>query len=67
MWVCSKHVKKALRVLDTPHIQKAPNGIKCSLCDDQAIANFYYTHKPSQLKKKRWLYDPRGIVQKQTS
>jgi hypothetical protein len=52
MWVCSNHIKKALGILETPHIQKAPTGIKCSMCDEQAVVNFYYAHKPFQLKKR---------------
>lgn len=51
MWVCNKHVKEAVKLLEVPHVQKAPNGLQCLFCDAEAVLNLYYAHKPSKLKK----------------
>jgi hypothetical protein len=67
MWVCHKHIKEALTVFEIPHIHKARYEVKCSLCNNRAIANLYYAHKPSQLKNKRRLYFQVKTEQKQTS
>lgn len=53
MWACNRHIKKALTLLEIPHISKAPYHIKCSLCDNSAIANLYYAHRPFQYKKSQ--------------
>jgi hypothetical protein len=54
MWACNNHIKEALELLETPHVRKAPYGIKCSLCANLAVANLYYTHSPLQLKQKTY-------------
>lgn len=55
MWACNRHMKEILTFLDTPHISKASYQIKCSLCDNHALAKIYYTHKPLQFKKNKKL------------
>ncbi|PFP24288.1 hypothetical protein COJ96_23265 [Bacillus sp. AFS073361] len=55
MWACEKHMKEILTFLETPHISKASYKIKCSLCDNHALAKIYYTHKPLHLKKNKKL------------
>jgi hypothetical protein len=55
MWACSRHMKEILTFLETPHISKASYQIKCSLCDNRALAKVYYTHQPLQLKKNKKL------------
>lgn len=50
MWTCTKHVKKAIRLLDVPHIRKAPEGVTCSFCNHKATLNVYYAHMPCKFK-----------------
>jgi hypothetical protein len=64
MWACSKHIKEALTLLETPHISISPYRIKCSLCDNRAIAKVYYAHKPFQLKKNQKLNSLSGAPHK---
>lgn len=56
MWVCNSHMKEALTLLEAPHISKTPYQIKCSLCDDRAVAKIYYAHEPLSYKRKQALY-----------
>lgn len=56
MWVCNSHIKEALTLLEAPHISKTPYQIKCSLCNDRAVAKIYYTHQPLGYRSKQPLY-----------
>jgi hypothetical protein len=56
MWACNRHMKEILNFLEAPHISKASYQIKCSLCDNRALAKIYYTHKPLHLKKNEKLH-----------
>lgn len=51
MWACSRHMKEVLTFLETPHISKASYQIKCSLCENPAVAQVYYAHKPLKYTK----------------
>ncbi|MBO9130394.1 hypothetical protein [Bacillus sp. 165] len=52
MWVCDKHMKDGLKVLELPHIRKAPTGVTCSFCNEAAAVRMYFAHKPAPRKKK---------------
>lgn len=52
MWVCTSHMKDVVALLETPHIKKARYQIKCSLCENQAFAKVYYTHRSFKYTKK---------------
>lgn len=53
MWVCKRHITVGLERLTAPHIQRAPAGMTCSFCEQEAELNMYYAHKPLKLKSKR--------------
>lgn len=53
MWICSTHMKESLPLLDTPHVSKATYQIKCSLCDNFAIAKIYYSHQTYYFSKNQ--------------
>ncbi|WP_155925787.1 MULTISPECIES: hypothetical protein [Bacillus] len=53
MWVCNSHMKEIIALMDTPHISKASYQIKCSACDNRAIAKVYFAHKPFRLQKNQ--------------
>ncbi len=53
MWVCKTHVKEALPLLETPHVSKAVYQIRCSLCENLAVAKVYYTHQTCHFSKKQ--------------
>ncbi|WP_141432636.1 hypothetical protein [Bacillus sp. 03113] len=55
MWVCKMHVKQAMENLKAPHFYKVPEGYNatCHLCENIAIANMYYSHKPLQYSSKK--------------
>jgi hypothetical protein len=38
-------MKEALPLLDAPHASKASYQIKCSLCENFAIAKIYYNYQ----------------------
>jgi hypothetical protein len=44
MLVCKDHVLKGIKLLDVPHIQKAPSEMTCSFCAKNAILKLYYAH-----------------------
>jgi hypothetical protein len=54
MWVCKTHVKEALGKLNAPHFYTVPKGtaMKCTLCNNSAVANMFYTHRPLSYKDK---------------
>lgn len=53
MWVCKNHITAGLKRLTAPHIQRAPEGITCSFCEQNAELNLFYAHEPSKLKSER--------------
>lgn len=53
MWMCTKHIKEKLSLLETPHVTKASYQIKCSLCDNLASAKIHYTYLTYQFTKKQ--------------
>ncbi len=53
MWLCKHHFKKAIKVLDVPHICKAPDGTKCLLCNRNASLEIYYSHNTSKFKIRK--------------
>ncbi|CRK82983.1 hypothetical protein BN000_02938 [Neobacillus massiliamazoniensis] len=53
MWVCTKHMKETLALLETPHVSKASYQIKCSLCSNLAIAKVYYSHQTNYFSKEQ--------------
>lgn len=53
MWVCTKHMKETLPLLETPHVTKASYQIKCSLCDNLASAKIHYTYLTYHFTKKQ--------------
>ncbi|WP_221567049.1 hypothetical protein [Alkalihalobacillus sp. TS-13] len=55
MWVCKHHFKKAITLLDVPHIRKAPAGAKCLLCHRNASLKLYYTHTTCKFKLRKQL------------
>lgn len=52
MWVCNTHMKQALPALDAPHVSKAWYQIKCSLCENFAIAKVYYNYQTYHFSKQ---------------
>lgn len=51
MWVCNTHIKQVLPLLDAPHASKASYQIKCSLCENFAIAKVYYNYQTYHFSK----------------
>ncbi|WP_181832986.1 hypothetical protein [Bacillus taeanensis] len=49
MLVCNDHVLKGIKLLDVPHIHKAPTGVTCSFCTKNAVLKLYYAHTPFSL------------------
>jgi hypothetical protein len=65
MWVCTKHMKETLALLEIPHVSKASYQIKCSLCNDLAIAKIYYSHQTNYFPKEQCKdYSKRETFQK---
>jgi hypothetical protein len=56
MWVCTTHMKETLPLLETPHISKASYQIKCSLCDNLAIAKIFYSYHTYYFSKNQSIY-----------
>jgi len=52
MWVCNTHMKQALPFLESPHVSKASYQIKCSLCENFAIAKVYYSYQTYHFSKQ---------------
>jgi hypothetical protein len=52
MWVCNTHIKQTLQFLDAPHVSKASYQIKCSLCENFAIAKVYYSYQTYHFSKQ---------------
>ncbi|QIZ07765.1 hypothetical protein HFZ78_14385 [Priestia megaterium] len=52
MWVCKTHMKEVLPLLDAPHASKASYQIKCSLCENFAIAKVYYNYQTYHFSKQ---------------
>lgn len=49
MLTCREHVKEAIRIMDVPHIRKAPAGVKCSFCNQKAL-HVSYINRPCKFK-----------------
>ncbi len=61
MWVCKNHITYALKLLDTPHVEKVSMEITCSFCRKKADVKMYYDHKPM---KKRVQYTLKKTIKK---
>ncbi|WP_408007934.1 hypothetical protein ACJROX_25065 [Pseudalkalibacillus sp. A8] len=58
MWLCKHHFKKAINLLNVPHICKAPDGTKCLLCNRNASLKIYYTHNTCKFKIREQFGEP---------
>jgi hypothetical protein len=52
LFVCEKHMKEALKLVELPNIQKVSNGVTCSFCIEASSILMKIAYKPNPIKKK---------------